>query len=307
MGSSPIASTGRQTDGMSEPIDLVTGAFGNTGSEIAARLLASGRGVRTLTDHPGANADIDSRPHAFGDADRLRDAFTGVSTFYNTYWMRTGDQHGAYDTVVARSEELIAAAEAAGVERIVHLSVVKPSATSPYAYFRGKAAVEDRLARSPIPAAVIRPALIFGGEAALVQTLAYILRRAPVFAVAGDGQYRVRPVHVDDVADLCVAAGQHRERETVDAIGPERPTFLELVTSVRDAMGRRTRLVKLPPQVVLTAGRVLGAVLREQLLTRDELLSTIDGYADADGPATGERLLSTWLRENADQLGRHRG
>ncbi len=291
---------------MTGQVDLVTGAFGNTGAPIAERLLAAGHEVRTLTNHPGDDPRITCLPYAFGNAAQLAASFAGVTTLYNTYWQRTGDEHGRFETAVDRCTQLIAAAEAAGVERIVHLSVIKPALDSPYPYFRGKAQVEARLAASSVPGAVVRPALIFGGDAALLNSLAYLLRRAPVFAVAGDGAYRVRPVHVDDVADLCVAAGAARDRTTVEAIGPERPTFLELVTALRTAIGSRTRIVRAPPRAVLAAGRVIGALLREQLLTRDELVSTMEGFADADGPATGPTRFSDWLATHAGELGRVR-
>lgn len=294
---------------MSGDLDLVTGGFGNTGAAIAERLRRAGRRVRTLTNHPPADpGDLDVRPLAFGDADQLAAAFDGVTTFYNTFWMRLGDETG-YANAVRRSLELIDAAERAGVQRIVQLSVVKPSLDSPYAYFRGKAQVEDALRRKDLPVAVIRPALIFGGDAALLTNLAWLLRRMPVFAVPGDGSYRVRPVHVDDVAELCVSAGKSEpaERFTVtDAVGPERPTFLELVTTIRDAVGGRARIVKVPPRLVLPAAKALGVALRDDLLNRDELLSTIEGLADSDAPATGTRSISEWIAEHADTLGRHR-
>ncbi len=286
-------------------LDLVTGAFGNTGAAIAERLRRRGRRVRTLTNHPPASPPewIDVRPFA-DSADDLAPAFEGVSTFYNTFWMRTGDGRGGYDAAVARSIALIEAAERAGVRRIVHLSVVKPSLDSPYPYFRAKAQVEERLAAGTAPASVARPALIFGGSSPLLGNLAWILRRAPVFGIAGDGRYRVRPVHLDDVADLCIDLGEREDTVTVDAVGPERPTYDELVRLVRDAVGSRSRLVHLPSSVVLGASKVLGAVLRDQVLTREELVSTMEGLADSDEPDTGEVRVSDWIRQHADQLGR---
>ncbi len=290
-------------------VDLVTGAFGNVGRAIAERLRSDGRQVRTLTNHPPPEPqDIDVRPLAFDDPDQLTAAFDGVTTFYNTFWMRLGDESG-YSNAVRRSLELIGAAERAGVERIVHLSVVKPSLDSPYAYFRGKAQVEEALRRTDRPVAVVRPALMFGGDSTLLTNLAWLLRRMPVFAVPGDGSYRVRPVHVDDVAELCVTAGTSdaAERFTVtDAVGPERPTFLELVTTVRDSVGGRARIVKMPPKLVLPAAKALGLALRDDLLNRDELLSTMEGLADSDAPATGTRAVSDWIAEHAATLGKHR-
>lgn len=288
---------------MGTDIDVVTGAFGNTGAAIARRLRGAGRTVRTLTNHPPADpGDIDVHPLAFDNRNLLAAAFDGAATFYNTFWMRT-DKSG-YQAAVARSAALITAAADAGVRRIVQLSVIKPSLDSPYPYFRGKARVEAIVRSAGVPAAIIRPAVMFGGENVLLHNLARLLRRVPVFAVPGDGQYRIRPVHIDDVAALCVAAGERDADELHDAVGPERPTFDELIKMVRAAVGSRARIVHAPPSVVLAGAKLLGAILRDDLLTRDELYSTIDGLADSDAPAIGTTSLAAWITEHADELGR---
>lgn len=287
-------------------LDLVTGAFGNTGARIAALLLEQGHRVRTLTNRepqgPAASR-IEAEPFRFDAPDELATSFAGVTTFYNTYWMRTGNASG-YQAAVEHSCALIEAATRTGVERIVHLSVAHPSLDSPYPYFRAKARVEEVLRASGVPAAIVRPALIFGGEAPLLNNLAWILRRAPVFGVAGDGNFLVRPVHVDDVARLCVEAAARRTPEITDAVGPERLTFLTLVTFVRDSVHGRARIVRMPPSLVLAASKVLGVAMRDTLLTRDELLSTMEGLADTEGPATGTVELQAWLEVHADGLGR---
>lgn len=292
------------TDQTNDATDLVTGAFGNIGGAIAERLLSNGRSVRTLTGSRVAGKQaIDVRPFEFDDPAAVRGAFEGVNTFYNTFWVRTGDRSGQYDLAIERSRILIEAAAVAGVERIVQMSVIKPSPESPYAYFRAKAEVE-RLARSTgVPVACVRPALVFGPDAPLFENLAWILRRAPLFGVAGDGSYRVRPVHVDDVADLCVDLGSRSNDVTVDAVGPERPTYIDMVRALRDAIGCRTRIVRMNPRLVLASSRIMGIVLKDDLVTRDELLSTMEGIADSDEPATGSVLLSEWLRTEGPELG----
>jgi NADH dehydrogenase len=290
------------------PLDLVTGAFGNTGSAIARLLLDRGDRVRTLTDHPRESSSIDVRPFRFDDPSALAASFDGVRTFYNTFWMRTGDDQGGYDTAVDRSKALLTAAATAGVERIVQFSVAHPSLDSPYPYFRGKAQVEAFAGQLEVPVTCVRPALIFGGQAAMLHDLARMLRRLPVFGYAGDGRYRVRPVHVDDAAALCLAAGAGEVAEpAVDAVGPERPTFLELVTMVRAAVGSRARLVRMPAWAVLAGASVLGRLSGQALLTADELRSTIDGLADTDGPATGSTSLSAWIGAHGAELGRKGG
>jgi len=291
---------------MADDLDLVTGAFGNVGGAVAGRLLDRGRRVRTLTNRDADPAlDVDVRPLAFDDPVALGRAFEGVGTFYNTFWMRTGGGGGrSYDLAVTRSRNLIDAAVAAGVSRIVHLSVAKPSANSPYPYFRAKAQVEAHLVATGLPCTIVRPALVFGGEAAMLHDLAKVLRRSPVFGLADGGRYRVRPVHVDDVARLCTDTEPAAGGAVVDAVGPERPTFRELVVQVRGAVGARCRLVPMPAGLVLAAARVLGVVTRTELLTPDELRSTIDGLADTDGPATGDASLRQWLQDHGSDLGR---
>lgn len=289
-------------------LDLVTGAFGNTGRVITELLASSGRSVRTLTDHPGRSTGpggppVEVLPFGFDRPGALDAAFAGVTTFYNTFWMRTGDRSG-YETAVARSTALIAAAGRAGVQRIVHLSVAHPSIDSPYAYFRAKARVEAAVQASSVPAAIVRPALIFGGDSVLLNNLAWVLRHTPVFGLAGSGDYRVRPVHVADVARLCVDAGGRGDREVIDAGGPERPTYRELVTSLRDAIGARCLIVRSPRWLVLASSKALGVALRDELLTGEELDSTMEGLADIEGPATGSVVLTEWMSKHAGELGR---
>ena len=118
-----------------------------------------------------------------------------------------------HQTAAANSRILFRAARDAGVARIVHVSITHPGAASPYSYFRGKAEVERILAEAGVPHAILRPAILFGGEGVLINNIAWLLRRLPVFAVGGTGGYRIRPVHIDDLARLCLAAG-HRTRRT---------------------------------------------------------------------------------------------
>lgn len=288
-------------------VDTVTGAFSYSGGAIARELLAAGRGVRTLTGHPGrapAGSPVDARPLDFADHDGLVDALTGTTTLYNTYWVRFA--HGATDhaSAVENSRRLFAAAADAKVRRVVHLSITHPSEDSPFPYFRGKAVVERELAATGIPHAVLRPAVLFGGDDVLVNNIAWLLRRLPVFAVGGRGDYRVRAIHVDDLARLCVARGSGTATTTEDAVGPESPTFTELVQAVRRAVGSRARIVRVPGPAVPAIAQLLGFVLRDVLLTADEYGAMASGLADSDGPATGSTRISEWLTEHGDTLGR---
>ena len=293
--------------------DVVTGAFGYSGAAIASELQAAGRRVRTLTGHPGrdpktrkapAGPGIEVRPLDFADPSALAESLRGARTLYNTYWVRFA--HGKVDhpVAVARSRVLFYAAAAAGVRRIVHVSITNPSADSPYPYFRGKAAVEQALGDLGVSHAVLRPAILFGGDGVLINNIAWLLRHLPVFAVGGTGEYRIRPIHVDDLARLAVRAGGSETTEVIDAVGPERPTFYELVQTIRNLVGSRSQVIRVPGTLVPAAARLLGLALRDTLLTLEEYRAMADGLADTEGPATGEVALTQWMAEHQDTLGR---
>jgi uncharacterized protein YbjT (DUF2867 family) len=186
----------------------------------------------------------------------------------------------------------------------VHISITHPSANSPWPYFRGKALVERALAEAEVPYAILRPAILFGGDGVLLNNIAWLLRHLPVFAVGGRGDYRIRGIHIDDLAELCLDKAAERHDSVTDAVGPDRPTFFELVTSIRDVIGSRARIIHVPGAAVPLLSRVVGLALRDVLLTWDEYGAMANGLADTDGPATGPTALSDWLVAHGEDLGR---
>ena len=296
-------SSGSRTD---SGVDAVTGAFSYSGRAIAQLLLDRGRTVRTLTGHPqhggGAN-EIHVLPLDFSDPPALARNLEGVTTLYNTYWVRFAHGSTTHAQATENSRTLFHAARQAGVQRIVHVSITNPTIESPYAYFRGKALVERALAETGVSYAILRPAILFGNDGVLINNIAWLLRRLPVFAVGGRGEYRIRPIHVDDLADLCVAAATRPENSIIDAVGPERPTFFELVHSIRAAVGSRARILRVPGALLPPLSAVLNRALHDVLLTKDEYNAMADGLADTDGPSTAPTALSAWLAEHGETLG----
>ena len=228
----------------------------------------------------------------------------GAEVLYNTYWVRFPRTGTSFDQAVANTRALIRAAEEAGVRRVAHISITNPSRSSPLAYFRGKALAEEVVVGSALSHAIIRPTVLFGGGDVLINNIAWLARRLPVFAVAGTGEYRVRPVSVDDVARLAVDAGRREDDLVIDAVGPEIFTFEELVRVVAMAVGRQVHMLHLPPGVVVGLAKGLGLMVRDVMLTSDELRGLMAGLVATEGPATGTIKLSEWLQEHAAEVGR---
>ncbi|PKB73609.1 MAG: epimerase [SAR202 cluster bacterium Io17-Chloro-G7] len=287
--------------------NVVTGAFGYTGKYIAAQLLSKGIEVRTLTNHPqtqGSLAEqISADPLDFENPGRLTEALRGATTLYNTYWVRFNHRDVTFQKAVANTNTLIAAAKEAGVRKIAHISITNASLESELPYFKGKGVVEQSVIESGVPYAIIRPALIFGTEDILINNIAWLLRRFPFFIIPGKGDCLVQPVYVDDLAALALDAANSDGNLVLDAVGPEIYTLEELVRLIAQVVESQPKLVRLPPWVALLGSKLLGLLVRDVLLTKDEVDGLLSNLLVTAGPATAAKKLSDWLGQNASQVG----
>jgi len=288
--------------------DVVTGAFGYIGRYIARVLLERGRAVMTLTGHPG-------RPNSFGSAvrvapfnfdspDLLAASLRGATTLYNTYWVRFERGATTFARAVENSRVLVRAAQQAGVRRLVHISITNPTADSPLPYFHGKALVEDFIAASGVSYAIVRPTVVFGREDILINNIAWLLRRMPIFAVPYRGDYCLQPVFVEDLARIAVSAAEDSQNMVIDAVGPEVLRFDELVRRIAQVVGSRARILHVPPGLALAVSRMIGWFVGDVILTRDELSGLMDELLLSHRPPTGTTRFTRWLADHADQLGR---
>ena len=294
-------------------LNVVTGAFGYTGRYIARKLLSDGRAVRTITGHPGRDNpfgdQVKAYPLDFGDPDALAQSLSGATTLYNTYWIRFPRGPLTYEAAVDNTKTLVNAAKQAGVQRFVHISITNPSPDSLLGYFRGKALVEEAIIGSGLAYNIIRPTLIFGAEDVLINNIAWFLRKFPIFAVPGSGDYRVQPVHVEDVANMAVSAAGRGGNNIQDCVGPETFTYEQLIRLIAESVGSKAKITHLPPNLVLFLSRMAGYLVRDVVLTRAEIDGLMAGllvsnHIDGEQRDTGQRSLRRWLEENGGTLGR---
>jgi NADH dehydrogenase len=243
-------------------------------------------------------------PFDFDRPERLARSLEGARVLYNTYWVRFNHADFRYAQAVDHTRVLFAAARRAGVSRVVHVSITNPSEASALEYFRGKALLERDLRASGLSYAILRPAVLFGGEDILINNMAWVLRHLPVFGVFGAGHYRLQPIHVDDFADLAVAQGVERADRIIDATGPETFSYRELVQKLARIIGVRRPIVAVPPRLGYAAGWLLGKLLGDVLITRDEIEGLMQGLLATESEPAGRTKLSSWPREHAATLGR---
>jgi NADH dehydrogenase len=289
-------------------LHAVTGAFGFTGRALAERLLAGGDEVVTLTRRSGVGdllaPRITVRPFDTAPPGDLVSALAGVDTLFNTYWLRFPRGSRTFEAAVARSATLLAAAREAEVRRVVHISVVNASADADTPYVRAKAALEAVVKASGMEWVIVRPTLTYGPGDILINNLAWALRRFPVYGLPGLGRYTVQPVHVDDAARICVEAASGAAGRVVDAAGPETLTYRDLVQLVRGAIGSRSIVLPMPGLVVLATARLLGLLVRDVVLTRDEIRELTSSLLTSREPPLGTIRNTDWVPANGDTLGR---
>jgi uncharacterized protein YbjT (DUF2867 family) len=292
---------------LSPGFDVVTGAFSFTGRFIAQRLLAEGRPVRTLTNHPrrpgAADIQVDVAPLQFINRAALVESLRGADVLYNTYWIRF--PHGAtyFGDAVANTQTLMSAAAEAGVRKVVHISVSNPSPNSPLAYYAGKAHAEDVVRNSGLRWAIVRPTLIFGAGDILINNIAWLLRRMPIFVMPGSGAYGIQPVAGEDVAEIAFWAAGQTDNVTVDAAGPEIISYAELVEGVAIAVARAPRYLHLPPGLTITVGKLVGLFVRDVILTREELTGLMQELLVSNEDPRGKFRIDDWLLRNSESLG----
>jgi NADH dehydrogenase len=289
-------------------IHAVTGAFGYSGKYITKRLLDKGHTVITLTDSPDRpnpfGPKVRAYPFHFDSLTKLTESLRGVSVLYNTYWVRFNHKMFTHADAVRNTITMFNAAKEAGVSRIVHVSITNSSESSHLEYFSGKGRLERALIELGISYAILRPAVLFGKEDILINNIVWGLRTFPVFGVFGDGQYRLQPIYVDDLASLAVDEGSKRRNVIIEAIGPETFTYRELVEEIGRIIGKRRPIVSLSPALGFMVATIIGKLVDDVLITREEIEGLMAELLYVDAPPVGTTKLTDWAKAHADSLGR---
>ena len=290
-------------------IHSVTGAFGFTGKYITKKLLAFGEKVQTLTNSVNRFNPFGDRvtiaSFNFDKPELLAESLKNTKVLYNTYWVRFNHKLFKHSEAVHNTLVLFEAAKKAGVERIVHVSITNPSEESPLEYFHGKAVLEKALINSGLSYSILRPAVIFGTEDILVNNIAWMLRRLPVFGVFSDGKYRLQPIFVEDMADLAIQEGKTRENRIVDATGPETFTYADLARTIGTIIGKRRKIISVPDWLGYFVASIVGKIKGDITLTREEIKGLKSDLLATSSPPAGKTKLTEWVKANKDTLGVH--
>jgi NADH dehydrogenase len=288
-------------------MDVVTGSFGYIGKYITQELLTRGQKVKTITTHPDKpnpfGDQVEAVPYHFENPEKLTQYLQGCDYLFNTYWIRFNYQKWSFDKALINTQILFECAKAAGIKKVVHISVTNPLLRDELPYYRGKAMQEKALQDSGLEYAIIRPTLVFGKEDILVNNIAWTIRKFPLTPIFGSGQYRVQPIFVKDLARIAVDQALLSGSQTLDAIGPETFTYQEFLKLIASEISPNTLFLPVPPTVGVLMGKVIGFLIRDVLLTQDELTGLMGNKLTSDQAPNAETRFTDWIGENHQFLG----
>lgn len=290
-------------------IHMVTGAYGFSGNYITESLLKAGVSVSTITNSPNRKNKFRNKIRVykfnFENHDELVKTLHNVSILYNTYWVRFNYKNFSHQIAVKNTLKLFNAAQEAGVSRIVHTSITNPSLDSDLEYFKGKAILEKALVDSGMSYSILRPAVIFGDEDILINNIAWLLRKLPIFPIFGYGSYRIQPIFVKDFAKLAIKEGKNTENVIVNAVGPETYSYRQMVEKIGDLIGVSKPIVSVTPNFGYIVGSIIGKIVKDVIVTKEEIKGLMADLLCVETAPTGSTKFSEWVLKHKKTIGQY--
>jgi len=280
---------------------LVTGASGFVGSHLLPELLGAGHRVVALVRSPTSGEKVTRRlPAALaanlelrtGDVDRpatLPAALAGVEAVVHLAAIPR-DSNGGRQLLAVNldgTRNLVAAMQASGVMRLVHLGALGVEDREELHYAKSKARAERAVRESGLDWTILKPSLLFGPGDGFFNIVADLVRLSPgIVPVPGNGASRFQPLHVGDLA-LCLRLSLERPETVGHAFelgGPRVWTYREITAEVCRGMGRRRAILPMPvPLIKLVAGAAEAVHLPFPVATDQLRQLALDNVGPLDG------------------------
>jgi len=222
---------------------------------------------------------------AVDDVEALTTAFAGCETVIHAAGINReiGDQ--TYGRVhLAGTAAVIAAAQAAGVSKIVMLSFLRARPGSGSPYHETKWQAEEMIRASGLDYTILKAGMIYGRGDHLIDHLSHTVQTLPLFATVGLREKPIRPVPIGDLVDVVVAAACGRlPRSTVKVVGAEELLLSDAVRRVARIVGRRVVVLPGPVWALRLLGRVTELTMKVPLIATAQVQMLAEGVSEAWG------------------------
>lgn len=290
---------------------FIAGGTGFVGSNLQRSL--AGRHLRLLV-RDEAKVSSDANPqteYVVGDLNQpatLPSALKGCETVINLVAIIDEEGGATFDAVIRQGTlNLVVAAKQAGVSRFILMSALGAQHDPKFAYFEAKWQAEQAVQGSGIPWTIFRPSVIFGPGDGFINTLADLVRKAPIIPVVGSGTSKFQPVAVGDVADCFVAA--INDPETIGSIyelgGPDVFTYEQMLDVIANKLGKRKRKAHVPVGLmkpVVALAKSLPKALRPPVTSEQLKMLAIDNVTENSATKRLIRRKPVRLAEGIDYI-----
>lgn len=249
---------------------LVTTAGGFIGRALVERLDAEGlpvrvflarerrgRPIRTtaqgkvLASVDPQHPNVEQLEGSFADQELVHRAMVDVHTVYHLAGAQWWGKRSDLQRIDERSaENVIIAARAARVGRLIALSQLGATLNNFFDLMRIKGEIEKRIRDSGIAYTILRTGIIFGEDDSFVNGIAMLLHTNPaVFLQPGLGENLLHPLYVNDLIEVLFRALESIDTvdQTLDIGGVEYVSFNEMIRTVMRVTGNQRSIAGLPP------------------------------------------------------------
>ena len=268
---------------------FLAGATGHTGSRVARRLLADGWRLRCLNHNP-ENAQYlpqhDALEIIAGDLSRPNEWIDKLR----------GTEACIHMANIAFAPRVIAACEAAGVQRMIALSSTRRVTRFPDPIARRVIAGETAFESSKLDYTILRSTMIFGyaRDNNLEKIVAWLRRRRWMPSVRG-WRNRVQPIFVGDLVEAIARTLERPEatrRRALTLAGPEPVTQRELIETIATAMKIKVLWLPVPYWTAIATARCMEMLMKSPPVTRAQIRRTLEDKAFDISEAT--EALGGW-------------
>ncbi|MCU4717780.1 complex I NDUFA9 subunit family protein [Halapricum hydrolyticum] len=254
---------------------LVTGGDGFVGRHLCAELTDRNHDVVSLSRDPDPSVlpdDVETVRGDVTDPDSLDGAFEDVNGVVNLVALSPLFTPSGGDRMHERihlggTENVVTAAEEAGVDRILQMSALGADPNGPTHYIRAKGRAEEVVRESDLEWTIVRPSVIFGEGGEFVSFTKRLKKLfapgVPIYPLPGGGTHtRFQPIWVGDLAPMLADAvvDEAHAGETYELGGPEVLTLREITELVYESEGRSIKIVNLPMGLAGIGLKTLGVV-----------------------------------------------